>query len=65
MANRTYRAWINQPSTLDLFQSYHGQKCIVQDDGELSVRVWFTEGPIHSMVIPRNCVSELKISKAG
>lgn len=65
MSLRTYRAWIDQPSNLQPLNAYHGKRCIVQDDGKETVRVWFTEGPVHSMEIPRLCISELYISKAG
>lgn len=58
---RTYRAWINQPSTLQPLHNFHGQYCIVEDTGENTVRVWFTHGPIHSMQIPRMCISEVNI----
>lgn len=62
---RTYRAWINQPSTLQPLHDKHGQRCIVVDDREKgTVRAWFTEGAVHSMEIPRLCVSEIKLSAA-
>ena len=59
---RTYRAWINQPSTLQPLNNLHGRYCIVEDDGDVTVRLWFTEGSVHSMQAPRNSVSEVKLS---
>lgn len=60
-----FRAWINQPSTFDLLHKMHGTRCIVQDDGGSTVRLWFTEGPIHSIEAPRKVISKLKLSEAG
>jgi len=65
MARQIYRAWINQPSTRDPLHAMHGQRCIVEDHGEQSVRLWFTEGETHSMQALRGCVSEIKLSAAG
>jgi hypothetical protein len=59
-----YRAWINQPSKFDHLHVMHGTKCIVIDEGEKSVRIYFTSGPIHSMQVMRQCVSRLYISAA-
>jgi len=56
----TYRAWINQPSTLDILHNLHGQRCIVQDTGDRLVRIWFTEGAVHSMEVPRKCLSRFQ-----
>jgi hypothetical protein len=61
----TYRAFINQPSTLQPLHALHGARCIVQDNGEKTLRVFFTTGPVQSMQIPRICVSRLRISAAG
>lgn len=58
---KTYRAWVNQPSKLQPLHGFHGKKCIVNDYGDTVVTVWFTEGEIHSMVVPRNCVSKLSL----
>ena len=65
MKPRLYRAWINQPSTDQPLHALHGQRCIVEDHGRDSVRIWFTEGDIHSMEVLRRCVSEIKLSEAG
>lgn len=63
MMNRTYRAWINQPSKLQQLHSLHGMLCIVQDFGDSRyVKLWFTDGPVHSMQAPRLSVSEFKLS---
>ena len=59
---KTYRAWINQPSTLQPLHSFHGKPCIVQDSGERSLRLWFTEGDIHSMEALRECISRVYLS---
>jgi len=61
---QTYRAFINQPSTLQDHHKHHGKRCIVQDTGASMVTVWFTEGAIHSMMIDRLAVSRLNISSA-
>lgn len=65
MTQQIYRAWINQPSTLQPLHALHGQCCIVEDHGDESVRLWFTQGTVHSMEALRNCVSEIKLSDAG
>lgn len=56
MAN-LYRAWINQPSTRQELHYLHGKRGIVNDDGNITVQIFFTEGPVHSMQIPRSTVS--------
>jgi hypothetical protein len=61
---RTYRAWINQPRTQQALHRLHGRYCIVEDTGDTSVRVWFTEGSVHSMMVPRDSVIECKLSLA-
>lgn len=61
---KTYRAWINQPSTLQALHHLHGKHCIVQDSGKRSLRIWFTEGEIHSMEALRECISRVKLSSA-
>lgn len=55
-----YRAWINQPSTLQPLHKLHGTRCIVADYGEDFFTIYFTEGPVHSMVCSRLCVSRYK-----
>lgn len=57
-----YRAWINQPSTLDPCHKHHGKYCIVNDTGDTSVDVYFTEGVLHSMRVPRLSVSRVNLS---
>jgi hypothetical protein len=61
-----YRAWVNQPSTLQPLHRMHGMKCIVyddhQDDGE--VTLYFTDGPIHSMQARKLWISRVYLSKA-
>ena len=57
---KTYRAWINQPSTLQPLHRLHGTRFIAQDSGERSVRIWFTEGDVHSMEVLRECLSKFQ-----
>ena len=56
---KPYRAWINQPSTLQPAHKYHGMQGIVlpcsYDDS--AVELWFSVGDIHSMIIPKECLS--------
>lgn len=61
---RIYRAWINQPSTFDVLHNLHGKYCIAHDTNERSIRLYFTEGPIHSMESLRECITEVKLSSA-
>lgn len=53
---RGVRCFINQPSRLQMFHDKHGQRCIAfQGDHSADrgvVDVYFTEGPVASMVIP-------------
>lgn len=58
-----YRGKINQPSSLQWFYNLHGTYCIVEDLGEASITVYFTHGPVHSMIIPREHVERIHISE--
>jgi len=58
MDMKIYRAWVNQPSTLQPLHSLNGTKCIAVDTGNRSVRIYFTEGPVHSMEVLRECLSK-------
>lgn len=58
MKQQIYRAWINQPSTLQPLHSLHATKCIAVDTGDRSIRIFFTEGPVHSMEVLRECLSK-------
>lgn len=51
------RAWFNQPSTLQPLHRMHGIKCVVDDTKETHVTVYFSEGKVLSMVVPRNTLS--------
>ena len=62
---RIFRAWINQPSTLQPLHNLHGVKCIAVEDRPGNVRLYFTEGAVHSMDADPLCVSEIKLSSAG
>lgn len=61
-----YRAWINQPSTLDELHKLHGKYCIVSEDEKSSkfVTLYFTEGDLHSMTAPKKCINRCFISAA-
>lgn len=59
-----YRAFINQPSTLQPLHDRHGQRCIVYDIGGEFVVLYFTEGVVHSMEASRQCVSRIHLSDA-
>lgn len=61
-----YRAWINQPSTLQPLHSLHGKVCIVHDNdiNSRNVTLYFTEGDVHSMDASRLCVSRVYLSNA-
>ena len=54
-----YRAMINQPSSLQDLHSLNGKVVIVEDLGEKTVTIYFTEGVVHSMVAPRICITRI------
>lgn len=57
--DKCYRAWINQPSTLDPDHDRHGKVgIVVNDDGDDYVTMFFTEGPTFSMRIARRSISK-------
>jgi hypothetical protein len=58
-----YRAWINQPSTLQPLHHLHGKYCIAHDTHQGSVTIYFTEGDVHSMDVMRSCISRVYLSK--
>lgn len=65
MTQKIYRGWINQPSTLQPLHELHGKSCIVVDNGDKdSVRLYFTEGEVHSMEALRRCVTRVYLSAA-
>ena len=64
MNNIPYRVWINQPSTLQPLHHLHGKKCIAWNDRPNNVRLFFTDGPIHSMDVDPKCVTRVKLSSA-
>lgn len=59
-----YRAWINQPSTLQPLHHLHGTACIVHDTGDQSVTLYFTSGDVHSTTALRQCISRVHLSSA-
>lgn len=64
MKPQIYRAWINQPSSLQPLHRLHGVTCIVEDYGDRSVRLYFTEGAVHSSEAFRECVFRVYLSAA-
>jgi hypothetical protein len=62
---KIYRAWINQPSTLQPLHRLHGTYCIAVEDRPGNVRLYFTEGAIHSMDADPICISKVKLSEAS
>ena len=64
---RPYRAWYNQPSTLQPLHHLHGKVCIAYDgngDGDDYTTAYFTDGDIHSMRVPRAALVRVKLSSA-
>ena len=62
---RPYRAWIDQPSTLQPHHEMHGVKCIAVDDddtGEGYSTIYFVDGPLHSMTVQRSALVRVKPS---
>lgn len=53
-----YRAWVNQPSTLQEYHKYHGKVGIAVEElkGDM-VTLYFTEGNSLSIYIPKACIS--------
>jgi hypothetical protein len=65
VSDKIYRAWVNQPSTLQPDHRLHGRVCIVVDDGSRpTVRLFFAEGEEHSAEAMRSSVSRLYGSRA-
>jgi hypothetical protein len=52
-----FRAWINQPSTLQPLHHMHGMRGIVTNITDLTATIYFVEGPTVSMVVPKVCIS--------
>lgn len=62
---RHYRAWVNQPSTLQPGHHLHGRVgIIVDDDGRDSLTMFFTDGDTISTTVLRQWVSRVKLSSA-
>lgn len=51
------RAWIDQPSTLQLLHNYNGVSVLVNDNHESVLQVWFLSGDTISMMVPAVCLS--------
>lgn len=52
-----FRAWINQPSTLQPLHNLHGVKVLACEDTPKTYRVYFLSGPIHSQQVLKNELS--------
>lgn len=50
------RGWVNCPSWSDQYHAYHGRNVLFVMEG-LSARVYFTEGPVESMLMHRAALS--------
>ena len=64
MKPKIYRAWINQPSTLQPLHRVHGRYCIAEDYGLPSLKLHFVDGDVHSMTALRECIVRVKLSSA-
>lgn len=55
-----YRAWINQPSTLQPLNKYNGMRCIAINDPKVrgTADIYFTDGDIISMRVDTLCLSD-------
>jgi hypothetical protein len=60
-----YRARISQPSTLQPLHELDGRMCIAVDNGPDDVRLYFTDGPVHSMQAKRLWITRIRLSSAG
>lgn len=49
--------WINQPSTLQLLHSLHGENVFAMREGD-NWRVYFLKGDVVSMIVPKNVLSK-------
>lgn len=56
-AARIYRGWFKQSRLQPVVNQLNGERCIVEDRGGLTVRAWFSGGPIHSMEVERDSVT--------
>lgn len=61
MKDKISRAFINQPSANQPLHKLHGKWCVVEDTGKKTVTIYFTEGEVHSMVVPRLCLDIIKV----
>jgi len=53
------RMWINQPSSFQLLHRLHGANVIAQPPyrHDKTVTVYFTEGDVVSMLVPKECLT--------
>lgn len=64
MTQAIYRAKISQQGSSDPFHHMNGKPCIAVDNGENTVTVYFTEGEVHSMMVPKRYISRAYLSDA-
>lgn len=54
--SRPYRAWVNQPSTLQPLHSHHGTRVIAYDGPDVTT-IYFLSGDVISVVCPKSALS--------
>lgn len=58
MDNAPMRMWVNQPSTLQPYHEYHGERVLAYYEGyDNTYRVYFLHGETVSMQMPRMALS--------
>lgn len=53
---QAHRVWINQPSTLQDYHQWHGARGLAVREFEDIYRVYFVEGRVESMRVPKSCL---------
>lgn len=51
------RMWINQPSTLQLLHSRHGENVLAVKEGDKHYTIYLLNGNVISMLVPLNILS--------
>ena len=59
-----FRAKIVYQNSFTIPEGLVGRMCIVAKLTGITSRVWFTEGPVHSMNLPNLCLSRVNLSSA-
>lgn len=58
MKTNLTRCWINQPSSLQPHHNLHGVRVLVaEDESPAYPRIYFLDGPVHSLTISRLALS--------